>query len=414
MKIYGAADVLRIYIGDSDRLGGRLLHEAIVDEARARGMAGATVTRGIIGFGANSLVHTSKILRLSEDLPVVVEIVDKPDRITAFQPLVEDMVREGTITRQSVQAIFNCPMRVREVMASEVATVAPDTPLSEVLRLLLDKGVKAVPVLQGRKVVGVVTGGDLLQRAGMGLRVSLHKALPPDMRGEEARKLDISGKTARDIMSAPAVTINIRARVPDAAALMASRKLKRLPVVDDTGELAGIVSRIDILKTLATATAVSDTLHPQLPQGLNRTALDVMLRDIPTVSPQAPLEEALNKLVATPLRRVVVVDQEGHVLGIVLDGELIRRFSQQEKPGLLRALADLLTPGNARSHAFEGTVADAMCPDVFTVPQDMPLTAVLQHMVTTGGKRLVVVDGQGRLCGMVERDTILRVIGNAP
>lgn len=413
MKIHGEAEVLRIYIGDSDRLGGRLLHEAIVDEARKRGMAGATVTRGIIGFGANSLVHTSRILRLSEDLPVVVEIVDKPDRIAAFLPILEDMVSEGTITRHEVQATFNCPMRVREVMTSDVSTVKPDTPLSEVLRLLLDKGIKAVPVVQGRKVVGMVTGGDLLQRAGMGLRVSLHEALPEDMRGEEARKLDVAGKTARDVMSGPVVTVNIRAKVPDAAALMASRKLKRLPVVDDAGELAGIVSRIDILKTIATATAVSDTLHPQLPQGLGLTAGDVMQRDIPAILPDAPLEEALNMLVATPLRRVVVVDRESHVVGIILDGELIRRFSQKERPGLLRALADLLTPGGVRDQAFGVTVGEAMRPDVFTVGESMPLTAVLQRMVETGGKRLVVVDGSGRLRGMVDRDTVLRVIGGA-
>jgi len=76
MKIHGEAEVLRIYIGESDRLGGRLLHEAIVDEARRRGMAGATAMRGLLGFGANSLVHTAKILRLSEDLPMVVVFVD--------------------------------------------------------------------------------------------------------------------------------------------------------------------------------------------------------------------------------------------------------------------------------------------------------------------------------------------------
>ncbi|MHC1700778.1 MAG: DUF190 domain-containing protein [Humidesulfovibrio sp.] len=411
MKIHGEAEVLRIYIGESDRLGGRLLHEAIVDEARRRGMAGATAMRGLLGFGANSLVHTAKILRLSEDLPMVVEIVDKPDRVAAFLPILEDMVSEGTITRYKVQATFNCPMRVREVMTSEVATVSPDAPLSEVLNLLLDKGIKAVPVVQGRKVVGMVTGGDLLKRAGMGLRVSLHEALPQDMRGEESRKLDVAGKTARDVMSGPVVTVNIRARVPEAAALMASRKLKRLPVVDDAGELAGIISRIDILKTIATATAVSDTLHPQLPQGLNLTAGDVMLRDIPTIAPEASLEEALNKLVATPLRRVVVVDQESHVVGIVLDGELIKRFSQREHPGLLRALADVLIPGTTTGQTFGVAVGEAMRPDVFTVPQDMPLTAVLQRMVETGGKRLVVVDGEGRLRGMVDRDTLLGIIG---
>lgn len=376
-------------------------------------MAGATAMRGMLGFGANSLIHTAKILRLSEDLPVVVEIVDKPDRIAAFLPILEEMVFEGTITRHTVQAIFNCPMRVREVMTSDVATVAPDAPLSEVLKLLLDKGIKAVPVVQGRKAVGMVTGGDLLNRAGMGLRLSLHEALPPDLRGEEARKLDVAGKTARDVMSGPVVEVNIRARVPEAAALMASRKLKRLLVVDDAGDLAGIVSRIDILKTIATATAVSDTLHPQLPQGLNLTAGDVMLRDIPTIAPEAPLEEALNKLVATPLRRVVVVDRDGHVIGIVLDGELIRRFSQKEKPGLLRALADWLSPGAATGQAFGVSVGEAMRPDVFAVQEDTPLTAVLRRMVETGGKRLVVLDDEGRLRGMVDRDTVLGIIGRA-
>lgn len=413
MKIHGEAEVLRIYIGDSDRLGGRILHEAIVDEARRRGMAGATVLHGMLGFGANSLVHTSKILRLSEDLPVVVEIVDKPERIAAFLPILEDMVTEGTITRQTVQATFNCPMRVREVMTSEVVTVGPDAPLSEVLELLLDKGIKAVPVAQGRKVLGMVTGGDLLARAGLRFRLSLHEALPPELRGEEARRLDVAGKTARDVMTSPVVTVNIHARVPEAAALMASRKLKRLPVVDDAGDLAGIVSRIDILKTIATAAAVADAPHPQLPGGLARTAGDVMLTDVPTIGPEAPLEEALNKLVGTPLRRVVVVDGEGRVVGIVLDRELIRRFGEREKPGLLRALAELLRPGAVAAQGFGVTVAQAMRTDVFAVDESLPLGAVLQRMVETGGKRLVVLDAKGRLRGMVDRDTVLKVIGGA-
>jgi Uncharacterized conserved protein len=411
MKIRGEAEVLRIYIGDSDRLGGRLLHEAIIDEARRRGMAGATAMRGMIGFGANSLVHTAKILRLSEDLPVVVEIVDKPDRIAAFLPILEDMVNEGTITRHTVQAIFNCPMRVREVMTSAVATATPDTPLSEVLQLLLDKGIKAVPVVQGRKVVGMVTGGDLLTKAGLGLRVSLHSELPQEFRSEETNRLNVSGKTARDVMSGPVTTVNIHARVPEAAALMAAKKLKRLPVVDDAGDLCGVLSRVDILKTIATATAVADTLPPQLPQGLSLTAGDVMLREVPTVSPEAPLEEALNKLVATPLRRVVVIDEERRVVGIVLDRELIRRFSQQERPGLLRALADLLTPGTTTGRITGVAVREAMRPDVFLVQEDAPLTEVLHRMMETGSKRLVVLDVAGRLRGMVDRDTVLKVIG---
>jgi len=413
MKIHGEAEVLRIYIGESDRFEGRLLFEAIVDEARRRGLAGATAMRGLLGFGANSLIHTSKILRLSEDLPMVVEIVDKPDRVAAFMPILEDMVAEGAITRHKVQATFHCPMRVRDVMTSQVVCVAPDTPLPQVLVLLLGRGIKAVPVLEGRKVVGMITGGDLLARAGLAFRLSLQGDLPPEVQGEQARRLALAGKTARDVMSGPVVTVNIRAKVPEAAALMAAKKLKRLPVLDDAGDLAGIVSRIDILRTMARATAVAAAVPQELPQGLNLCAGDVMLRDVPTVGPDSPLEAALDKLVATPLRRVVVVDEERRVLGIVLDRELLRRYSQHEQPGLLRALAELLTPGPGAGQAFGVQVREAMEREVFSVQQTEPLHLVLQRMVETGAKRLVVLDAENRLCGMVDRDRVLRIIGGA-
>ena len=87
MKSPSEAFLLRIFIGESDKLEGKPLHEAIVEKARNRGMAGATVIRGFLGFGANSLIHTSKVLRLSEDLPIVVEIVDADDGLAALQQL---------------------------------------------------------------------------------------------------------------------------------------------------------------------------------------------------------------------------------------------------------------------------------------------------------------------------------------
>ncbi|MDO9632392.1 MAG: DUF190 domain-containing protein [Humidesulfovibrio sp.] len=425
MKIRTEAEVLRIYVGESDHVGGKLVYETIVEEAHRRGLAGATVVRGLLGFGAGSLVHTAKILRLSEDLPVVVEIVDRSERIAAFLPLLEEMVGEGAITRHTVAATFHCSMRVRDVMTGDVVSVSPDTPLPQVLDLLLARGIKAVAVTEGRKIVGMITGGDLLMRAGMAFRLSLYVELPAEMRGEEARKLSVQGKTAQDVMSGQLVTVNIRATVSEAAALMAARKLKRLPVVDDAGDLVGIVSRIDILRTISTAASMSppemdkgaareaEPRPTQLPQGLKLTAGDVMLRDIPTVGPEAPLEEALGKLVASPLRRVVVVDEADRVLGIVLDRELLKRYSQREKPGLLKILTNLLTPGRDANQAFGVLVREAMEPDVFSVREDTPLSDVLRSMLETGGKRLVVLDAEGRLKGMVDRDRMLGIIGGA-
>ncbi|HEX9758021.1 MAG TPA: DUF190 domain-containing protein [Nitrospiria bacterium] len=105
MRLPSEAELLRIFIGESDKHKGYPLYEVIVDEARKHGMAGATVLRGVLGFGAHSRIHTSKILRLSEDLPMVIEIVDRPDRIESFLPKLDTLIGEGLITLEKVRII---------------------------------------------------------------------------------------------------------------------------------------------------------------------------------------------------------------------------------------------------------------------------------------------------------------------
>ena len=105
MKFEGEGRLLRIFIGESDRWHGKPLYEAIVQVARREGLAGATVIRGIEGFGADSTLHTSRILRLSEDLPVVIEIVDRSERIDAVLPMLDQMVSEGMVTLETVRVI---------------------------------------------------------------------------------------------------------------------------------------------------------------------------------------------------------------------------------------------------------------------------------------------------------------------
>ncbi|HET9267812.1 MAG TPA: DUF190 domain-containing protein [Vicinamibacterales bacterium] len=98
--------LLRIFVGEADRWHGRPLYEAIIEEARKRGLAGATAWKGFMGFGANSRLHTTKILRLSEDLPVVIEIVDAEDKIKALLPLLDEMVTEGLVTIERAEVAF--------------------------------------------------------------------------------------------------------------------------------------------------------------------------------------------------------------------------------------------------------------------------------------------------------------------
>jgi len=98
--------LLRIFVGENDKHEGQPLYEWIVQKARERGLAGATVLRGLEGFGAHSRLHTAKILRLSSDLPIVVEIVDTEEKIESFLPLIDDAVREGLATVERVEIRF--------------------------------------------------------------------------------------------------------------------------------------------------------------------------------------------------------------------------------------------------------------------------------------------------------------------
>lgn len=105
MKLEGEGQLLRVYIGESDRWHGKPLYEVIALKAREMGMAGATVLRGMMGFGADSRLHTAKVLRLSEDLPIVIEIADRPEKIEAFLPEIDGMVTEGMITLEKVHIL---------------------------------------------------------------------------------------------------------------------------------------------------------------------------------------------------------------------------------------------------------------------------------------------------------------------
>ena len=106
MKIPADGKLLRIFIGEKDRWQGQPLYEAIVHLAKKEKMAGATAVKGFMGFGCKSHMHTAKILRLSEDLPIIVEIVDSEEKINKFLPHLDEMVQEGLITLEKANVVM--------------------------------------------------------------------------------------------------------------------------------------------------------------------------------------------------------------------------------------------------------------------------------------------------------------------
>jgi nucleotide-binding universal stress UspA family protein len=304
-------------------------------------------------------------------------------------------------------------LHVRDIMVRAVSWVTTDAPLIDVVELLLRRNVKAVPVLDARRhVVGIVTGGDLLSRGDMELRLSIKQELDPDSLGERLRALRTSSKSVRDVMTRHVHTIDADVDLATAIRLMASHNVKRLPVVNRDKELVGIVSRADLLRTIA-ALPQPEAPHVerQLP-GIGRTVADAATIDVPVVPTDAPADEVLERVLESDLRRVVVVDRDQRVVGLVSDRDLLARTSQDTRPWVLRMLRGHRAPSSAR-HAAAGrvlTAAQLMGPSLFAVRPDDTLTHAIRLMLQHQVKRLVVVDAGGRFRGMVDRRELLRML----
>ena len=182
MQIQGEAQRVTIYIGESDRYRGANLYTAILELLRREGAAGATVTRALAGFGAHSRIHTANIETLSTDLPIRIEWVDIPERVERLLPQVRRLVNDGLITQETVQVVQYAVGRSQEpldqpvgnIMRTEVVRVTAATPVAELTKLLLQRGVRALPVVdEAGRLTGIITDGDLLRRANLSARLGL-------------------------------------------------------------------------------------------------------------------------------------------------------------------------------------------------------------------------------------------------
>ena len=109
MTLPPKAQLMRIYVGENDKYDGKPLYEVIVKEARRQGLAGATVLHGVMGYGKASRIHTSRILRISEDLPVVIEIVDREERLNLMLPFLDERMEDGLVTMEQVTVLSHKP-----------------------------------------------------------------------------------------------------------------------------------------------------------------------------------------------------------------------------------------------------------------------------------------------------------------
>lgn len=458
MLTHGPAVRISIYLTEDDHAGGRSAAQAVLELLRREGAAGASALRGQMGLGAAGRLRTAALVELAAGLPLVVEWIDTPENAARLLPQVQALAPNALIVRQPVEVVQPAVGRAGDPMAlpvsalmrGEVETIAAAAPAAEAVARLLRAGERTLLVVdEAGRPEGIVTDGDLLRRLGLSPRLAAHAGRDsvgePMLRAAVA-EFEQSDERVVDVMNDPVVVVEAREPVRKAAALMAERGLKRLPVVDSQRRLVGLIARIDILDAaagaggpLAASRAQPATATPRErdsrtgaspaapPAGQGRyTVADLMWTDVPTVPPEAGLEEIVVALETNRRRRAVVVDAERRPLGVITDGDLLHRSRLGKHPGLLARLAALMVgPALGRGPAAAGeaaraaryagplasageTAAHLMSTPAITVSADTPPAEALRIMAQQDVKRLPVVDADGRLVGLLGRASLLR------
>ena len=404
---------VQVFLGESEQEGHRPRYQALLEYLRREGAAGATVTRGIAGFGANSKIKTSTILRLSLDLPVVLTWIDAPERVERLLPGLRELSGSGIVTVEDVgiagyggrrleQLRFD--LQVRDVMRRDVISVRDDAQVRDTVRTLVGREFRALPVVDaGGRLVGIVANSDLLGW-GLPMRMELLSATPEADRESVINSLPDG--LVRDVMRPNPTTLPADASLAQATRRMAEEGLKRLPVVDGEGRLVGILSRADVLHAVAESFPRLVAEAPAHPTA--RTAGDVMRADAAVVRADANLDEVVDAVASTRLNRVVVVDPDGRVVGVISDADVLRSVEPAARPGVVGAL---MRVGGAASGS--ATAADLMHADAPIVTRSTTLAEAAQAMVAHGRKVLPVVDDSGRLLGIVDRADLLRAASGA-
>jgi len=273
---------------------------------------------------------------------------------------------------------------------------------------MLKNNIKALPVVDANNVViGMLTDEDILTRASLGQRLAVAERLDAAVLQQELQRLESSSLRVAEVMSKPPITTTPKESLAVAAARMANAGIKRLPVVDESGKIVGVIARLEILEQVADAqTKVG---KKPIPVGAGQIVSDVMQPEIPLVQYNADLAELVNAFVTANTHRLIVVDEQGRPEGLISDADVVSRVQPTHQRGMLDAL---MRKGSVPASSV--IARELMSPEVLSVTPNTALTDAIQKMLAAGRKWMIVVDDQGKPLGLLDRQALLvAVTGSA-
>jgi CBS-domain-containing membrane protein len=417
--------IIAVFTSEDARYNGARVWESVINHVRGLGIAArVTVTRGMAGCYENGELASNKIEVLSFNMPIKIEIILPAAEFTTVLPSVEEMVTDGIVGVEEMEVLVHKTqkrliprqIRVKDVMTESPKAVVEDSSMSDVIRLLLNSEFNAVPVVdQAGHPIGIITQSDLIKKADMPVRLGILSQMETSR--VEGYLETTSHKTARDVMTTNIVTVNSEKRLSEAVEIMLTRHFKRLPVVDSSGVMVGILARADVFHAITRETPNWEAIKEQSKIiDIDHAVLvrDIIRRDARTVLPDVPIEEVVRVIDSSDIQRVAVVDKENHLLGIIADSDLLGLFSDH-RAGLWDYMVRRLPFAEMAKRHEEfirqtkaKTAAEVMKTDLVTVREETTIEEAIRLMVEHRIKQLPVVDESGNFKGMVSRDSLLR------
>ena len=405
-----------IYTSEETKYHNKSLSMAVVDYIHQLHIAArCMVTNGIAGCYENGEITSQRLEILSYNMPVKIEIILPTSLLEQVLPQLEEMVSDGIVLVQQMElklhriknSLLPRHLKVRDVMTPSPQSVSITTPVKDLVHLLLTSDFNCIPVVDSAGCpVGIITQGDLIKRAGIPVRPGLLHEFEQTQVDDFLKSF--TDKTAGEVMTQPVITISKDAELVSAVNQMLVKKLKRLPVKDAKGQLAGMLSRYDIFKIIsreAAAWTPADETHITLDNV--HFVRDVMQRDTQTVSPTTPASEIVCIINNNNIQRVAVVDEGKKLLGIISDRDVFPLLSEKHQ-SLWQQL--LHRHSQEKINITQDMPAEEiMLHPVITIQEDDILVDAIKVMVDKGLKRLPVVDADGIFKGMLTRDALLRI-----
>lgn len=415
--------LIRIYTSEEAKWNGTPISKAINDYVVQMGIAArCMIIRGIGGCYENGEIASKAVEILSYNLPLKIEIIFPAAQRSQVLPKIEEMVDEGIVIVEEQSAwvhktrarLIPRHLKVRDVMAQNPQCVSEDAQLRSVVEIMIQGGFNGIPVVdQENHPIGIITQGDLLNRGHLPIRLGLLVEFTKDNRDNFFESN--TQKSAKEIMSSPAIIAQEDANLAQAVDLMLQRDLKRLPVVDNTGKIVGILARLDIFRTVMSQTPDMQSFAKHLVNVQNvRVVGEIMERDMETVFPEASIEDIVKVIDLHAVHRVAVVNRQQKLVGLISDRDLFTKFSSRRAN--LWSITMSKVPWMKSAHFYEEIIkasnarvaSDLMKTDLIKVTEDTSLQEAIKLMTNHHLKRLPVVDDQGVFKGLVSRDAVLR------